>query len=75
MVIQALGALGLAGINQALAKGGEGISFPAPIIKDGPGWRADVDLPRGVTDLDDELRTQLHFNGSARAEQETEDPR
>lgn len=32
-------------------------------------------LPRGVPDLDDELRTQLHFNGSARAEQETEDPR
>lgn len=32
-------------------------------------------LPRGVPDLDDELRTQLHFNGSARPEQETKDPR
>jgi DNA segregation ATPase FtsK/SpoIIIE, S-DNA-T family len=48
-IIRALGALGLAEINKALAKGGEGITFPAPIIKDGPGWRAHVDLPHGVT--------------------------
>lgn len=25
------------------------IEFPAPITRDGPGWRADVDLPHGVT--------------------------
>jgi S-DNA-T family DNA segregation ATPase FtsK/SpoIIIE len=25
------------------------ITFPAPITRDGPGWRADVDLPHGVT--------------------------
>ena len=48
-IIRALGALGLAEINKALAKGGDGITFPAPITKDGPGWRADVDLPHGVT--------------------------
>lgn len=25
------------------------VSFPAPITRDGPGWRADIDLPPGVT--------------------------
>jgi S-DNA-T family DNA segregation ATPase FtsK/SpoIIIE len=48
MVIRALGALGLAEINKALTKG-PGVTFPAPITRDGPGWRADVDLPFGVT--------------------------
>ena len=28
------------------------ITFPAPITRDGPGWRADVDLPYGVTPQD-----------------------
>ena len=51
-IIRALAALGIAEINKALAKGGDGISFPAPISKDGPGWRADVDLPHGVTAVD-----------------------
>nr|WP_202121975.1 cell division protein FtsK [Streptomyces sp. BA2] len=49
IVERALGALGISEINKALAKGGEGIKFPAPITRDGPGWRADVDLPYGVT--------------------------
>ncbi|MEU8350292.1 cell division protein FtsK [Streptomyces sp. NPDC048845] len=49
IVERALGALGHAEINKALGKGGEGIKFPAPITRDGPGWRADVDLPYGVT--------------------------
>ncbi|RSM65754.1 cell division protein FtsK [Amycolatopsis sp. WAC 01376] len=48
MIEDALGALGIAGINQALAKG-KGIGFPSPIVRDGPGWRADIDLPPGVT--------------------------
>lgn len=47
-VIDALGSLGISQINQALAKG-RGIAFPAPITREGPGWRADVDLPLGVT--------------------------
>lgn len=51
VVVRALGALGLAGINQAIAKG-PGITFPAPITRDGPGWRAEVDLPYGVTVTD-----------------------
>ncbi len=48
-VIQALSVLGIAGINQALAKNPNAIGFTAPITRDGPGWRADVDLPPGVT--------------------------
>jgi S-DNA-T family DNA segregation ATPase FtsK/SpoIIIE len=52
MVVRALSALGIAEINKAIAKGGTGISFPAPITRDGPGFRADVDLPYGVTAVD-----------------------
>jgi S-DNA-T family DNA segregation ATPase FtsK/SpoIIIE len=52
VVVRALGALGLAEVNKTLAKGGNGISFPAPITRDGPGWRAEVDLPYGVTVTD-----------------------
>jgi S-DNA-T family DNA segregation ATPase FtsK/SpoIIIE len=48
-VTRALGVLGLAGINQALGKDPKAIGFVAPITRDGPGWRADVDLPPGVT--------------------------
>ncbi|MQA96015.1 MAG: cell division protein FtsK [Streptosporangiales bacterium] len=32
-----------------LVKDAADISFPAPIMRDGPGWRATVDLPHGVT--------------------------
>jgi S-DNA-T family DNA segregation ATPase FtsK/SpoIIIE len=48
-VVHALSVLGIAGINQALAKNSDAIGFTAPIQRDGPGWRADVDLPPGVT--------------------------
>jgi len=51
IVIRALASLGIAEINKAVGKGG-GITFPAPITRDGPGWRADVDLPYGVTATD-----------------------
>lgn len=52
MVVRALGALGLGEVNKALSRGPNGITFPAPITRDGPGWRADVDLPYGVTVTD-----------------------
>lgn len=52
VVVRALAALGLAEINKAVAKGGNGITFPAPIVRDGPGWRAEIDLPYGVTVTD-----------------------
>ncbi|WP_239382122.1 hypothetical protein [Frankia sp. CIT1] len=48
IVVRALESLGIAEINKAKNRGG-GITFPAPISRDGPGWRADVDLPYGVT--------------------------
>ncbi|MEV0649787.1 cell division protein FtsK [Phytomonospora sp. NPDC050363] len=50
VVTRALSVLGIGGINQAIGKSGaKAIGFPAPITRDGPGWRADVDLPFGVT--------------------------
>jgi S-DNA-T family DNA segregation ATPase FtsK/SpoIIIE len=52
IVVRALASLGIAEINKAVGKGGGGITFPAPITRDGPGWRADVDLPYGVTATD-----------------------
>lgn len=48
-VIRALSVLGIAGINQALSKNPRAVAFVAPVRQDGPGWRADVDLPPGVT--------------------------
>lgn len=44
-VTRALRALGISGIT---AKDAE-LTYPAPITRDGPGWRADIDLPHGVT--------------------------
>jgi DNA segregation ATPase FtsK/SpoIIIE, S-DNA-T family len=50
VVIRALGALGIAAINQAIAADPiNGIEFPDPIHKDGPGWLANINLPHGVT--------------------------
>ena len=49
VVVRALSVLGIAGMTQALAKNPKAIGFPAPITRDGPGWRADVELPYGVT--------------------------
>lgn len=48
IVVRALKSCGLAAMN---AKGAE-ITFVAPITRDGPGWRAEVDLPYGVTATD-----------------------
>ncbi|MGW9427485.1 cell division protein FtsK [Streptomyces decoyicus] len=52
IVLRALGSLGIPAINQAQAKGREGFVFTAPITRDGPGWRAEGDLPFGVTVTD-----------------------
>ena len=48
VIMRALGSLGIAEVNKALTAG----SFPplpSPVREDGPGWRAEVDLPYGVT--------------------------
>ncbi|MQA06831.1 MAG: cell division protein FtsK [Streptosporangiales bacterium] len=52
LIVRALAALGIAQINAAVGPKGTGISFPAPIVRDGPGWRAEIDLPYGVTVTD-----------------------
>ncbi|MGY4768952.1 FtsK/SpoIIIE domain-containing protein [Kribbella sp. CWNU-51] len=51
MIIRALGSLNNSLLNAAV-KSGRGITFPNPIHRDGPGWRADIDLPHGVTAAD-----------------------
>ncbi|WP_327324679.1 cell division protein FtsK [Streptomyces sp. NBC_01210] len=52
IVLRALGSLGIPAINQAQSKGRDGFAFTAPITRDGPGWRAEGDLPYGVTVTD-----------------------
>nr|WP_203674111.1 MULTISPECIES: cell division protein FtsK [unclassified Streptomyces] len=49
IVARAFGALGIAEINKQISKGHAGIEFKAPIQRDGKGWRADIDVPYGVT--------------------------
>jgi S-DNA-T family DNA segregation ATPase FtsK/SpoIIIE len=50
IVTGALGALGIAPLAAAIAKNAKtAVAFKAPITRDGPGWRADLDLPPGVT--------------------------
>ncbi|NYT93736.1 cell division protein FtsK [Salinispora sp. H7-4] len=50
-VFAALAALNIKGINDAIRRGDNGKRwFPAPIAREnGVGWRAEVELPRGVT--------------------------
>lgn len=48
IVLGALASLGIGGINQAVAKGRNALAFSAPITRDGPGWRAEGDLPFGI---------------------------
>jgi S-DNA-T family DNA segregation ATPase FtsK/SpoIIIE len=43
-VVTALTSLGIGAV-----KDGAAIGFPSPITRDGAGWRADIDLPPGVT--------------------------
>jgi S-DNA-T family DNA segregation ATPase FtsK/SpoIIIE len=50
IVYRALGALGIAALGSAITRNPRGaLEFKAPITRDGPGWRADLDLPHGVT--------------------------
>ncbi|MGW3735055.1 cell division protein FtsK [Streptomyces sp. NPDC005148] len=52
IVVKAMASIGIGQISSAVAKGQEGIRFAAPITREGPGWRADIDLPLGVTVAD-----------------------
>lgn len=46
LIASALDALGIAQLSKGLKA--EGVHLSGPIHRDGPGWRADVDLPAGV---------------------------
>jgi S-DNA-T family DNA segregation ATPase FtsK/SpoIIIE len=48
VITRALGSLGIAGVDRWLRDGHQ-LVFPSPVREDGPGWRAEVDLPYGVT--------------------------
>src|SRR5262249_43367715 len=48
-IVRALGSLGIAGINSWLKDHDASNLFPGPVRQDGPGWRAEADLPWGVT--------------------------
>jgi S-DNA-T family DNA segregation ATPase FtsK/SpoIIIE len=52
IVMKAMASIGIGQIASAVAKGQDGIKFVAPITREGPGWRADIDLPLGVTVAD-----------------------
>lgn len=51
IVLRALDSIGNAKISAAIKKGGamDGMRFTSEITRDGPGYRADLDLPYGVT--------------------------
>ncbi|MFF1679094.1 cell division protein FtsK [Streptomyces sp. NPDC058256] len=54
IVLRALDNIGNAKLSAALKKGGDmnGMRFTSEITRDGPGYRADLDLPWGVTPED-----------------------
>ena len=59
VITRALGSLGIAGIDKWL-RDGRALVYPNPVREDGPGWRAEVDLPFGVTsEMVIERREQL----------------
>ncbi|GAA2628006.1 cell division protein FtsK [Streptomyces vastus] len=65
MVVTALGSLGIDKLNAAV-KTGTGIGFPSEIHRDGPGWRADIELPHGVTAEDVMNRREALASGLRR---------
>lgn len=54
IVLRALDSIGNAKITAAVKKGGDmnGMRFTSEIVRDGPGYRADLDLPYGVVPED-----------------------
>ncbi|MEV7445276.1 cell division protein FtsK [Streptomyces sp. NPDC091204] len=54
LVLRALDNIGNAKLSAAIKKGGDmnGLRFTSEITRDGPGYRADLDLPWGVTPED-----------------------
>ncbi|WP_371635609.1 cell division protein FtsK [Streptomyces zaomyceticus] len=54
IVLRGLDSIGNAKISAAIKKGGDmnGMRFTSEIVRDGPGYRADLDLPYGITPED-----------------------
>ncbi|MFB6529076.1 cell division protein FtsK [Streptomyces sp. NPDC056399] len=54
IVLRGLDSIGNAKISAAIKKGGDmnGLRFTSEIVRDGPGYRADLDLPYGITPED-----------------------
>ncbi|MEU2998624.1 cell division protein FtsK, partial [Streptomyces sp. NPDC006995] len=54
IVLRGLDSIGSSRISAAIKKGGDmnGLRFTSEIVRDGPGYRADLDLPYGVTPED-----------------------
>ncbi|MFD7527783.1 cell division protein FtsK [Streptomyces sp. NPDC059849] len=54
IVLRGLDSIGNAKISAGIKKGGDmnGLRFTSEIVRDGPGYRADLDLPYGVTPED-----------------------
>ncbi len=54
IVLRGLDSVGNSRISAAIKKGGDmnGLRFTSEIVRDGPGYRADLDLPYGVTPED-----------------------
>lgn len=52
IVIRAMASIGISQITNEVNRGRDGVQFPSPIVREGPGWRADMDLPLGVTVAD-----------------------
>lgn len=50
VVTKALGSIGLPALRAVCES--NTLAFAAPITRDGPGWRAEIDLPHGVTATD-----------------------
>ncbi|MBP2340202.1 S-DNA-T family DNA segregation ATPase FtsK/SpoIIIE [Saccharothrix coeruleofusca] len=67
MVVRALTSLGIAGINGPMSKNPHAIGFTSPIHRDGPGWRADIELPGGVTAADVIEKRERLASGLGRA--------
>ncbi|MGX2994524.1 cell division protein FtsK [Streptomyces sp. JNUCC 64] len=51
IVLRGLDSIGNSRVSAAIKKGGDmnGLRFTSEIVRDGPGYRADLDLPYGVT--------------------------
>lgn len=52
VVARALASIGIAVLARSVEKKDSTFAFVAPIVRDGPGWRAEVDLPYGVAAVD-----------------------